>query len=95
MLPTKEELWAKFDALGEDKVRENLAAKRYGERNEPMAREWLRQQEAKRANESTKRSDNVQERQIKSSGWLNVATWSLVAVTLIGALILAAATLVD
>lgn len=90
MPPSKDELWLKFETAGEAKVRENLAAKRYGEQKEPMAREWLREQEEKRKREATKRGENSQERQIKVSRGQNRATWFLVAATILAAVLIVA-----
>ncbi len=45
----KDRLWADLDALGEDQVRENLGLGRYGDKRKSGVKEWLRQEEHKRA----------------------------------------------
>ncbi len=66
MSTEKEKLFAKFEADGEDTVRDNLAAKRYRDRKEPFAREWLRLQEDKRSRATATRNEDVQGQQIRA-----------------------------
>ncbi|MDD5586610.1 MAG: hypothetical protein PHY92_06605 [Alphaproteobacteria bacterium] len=51
---TKEQFWAELDSDGEDKVRLNLALKKYGDVGDKRAlvEEWLHSQERRRRNNS-------------------------------------------
>ncbi len=58
MIPDKAKLYAKLEAAGETKVRENLAQGVYGGAKENLVHEWLRQQGAVR--ESQQRESQAQ-----------------------------------
>lgn len=51
------EVWAKYDALGEDGVRLRIAQKAYNGHNLQLAQEWLRRREDKRSSRSDRRKD--------------------------------------
>ena len=59
---TKETFWAELDKLGEEKVRERIVAKAYGEagHKRAFAEDWLRNREASRLAAAENRRNTTQ-----------------------------------
>lgn len=86
----KEQLWSQFAAAGEDKVRENIIAQRYGQSDsykERFALEWLREKEQERVANAARRAEELIAEQIEIARSVKNATWVAASAAIIAAII--------
>jgi hypothetical protein len=84
------ELWAKFEAQGEKKVREGLAMQWYGQPDsykERLALDWLREKELARADEAARRIEASVAQQIEIARSSKNATWTAAVAAIIAAVV--------
>jgi hypothetical protein len=81
-----ERRWKQFEELGEERVRQNLAAHIYGEDNTRLAREWLAHKAATRQSDSDARDAASSLEQIRIARSAKNAAWAAAIAAIIAAI---------
>lgn len=80
------EVWAKYDAIGEDEVRKRIVSKNYAGQNLALAQEWLRRKDQERAEVESSRKDASNREQINIARSAKNAAWIAAIAAIVAAI---------